>query len=94
MLTYKSLIVILFIHVKCSYSFVTALSHEQNLQKMRLLTFMQMAETRKEIPFSVIESELQLKPDEVEGFIIDGKFNLAYYVSLHSNLELLIMIEC
>lgn len=47
------------------------LSHEQNLQKMRLLTFMQMAETRKEIPFSVIESELQLKPDEVEGFIID-----------------------
>lgn len=31
-----------------------------------------MAETRKEIPFSVIESELQLKPDEVEGFIIDG----------------------
>lgn len=35
---------------------------------------MQMAETQKEIPFSVIESELQLKPDEVEGFIIDGKF--------------------
>jgi len=47
------------------------LSHEQNLQKMRLLTFMQMAESRKEIPFSIIESELQLKPDEVEGFIID-----------------------
>lgn len=70
-----------------------ALSHEQNLQKMRLLTFMQMAETRKEIPFSVIESELQLKPDEVEGFIIDGKFNLAYYVSIHSNLRLLVMIE-
>lgn len=34
-----------------------------------------MAETRKEIPFSVIESELHLKPDEVEGFIIDGRFN-------------------
>ncbi|KFM63377.1 Eukaryotic translation initiation factor 3 subunit M, partial [Stegodyphus mimosarum] len=47
------------------------LSHEQNLQKMRLLTFMQMAETRKEIPFSIIESELQLKPEEVEGFVID-----------------------
>lgn len=47
------------------------LSHEQNIQKMRLLTFMQMAENKKEIPFSVIESELQLKPEEVEGFIID-----------------------
>lgn len=47
------------------------LSHEQNLQKMRLLTFMQMAETCKEIPFTVIETELQLKGDEVEGFIID-----------------------
>ncbi|GFY37926.1 eukaryotic translation initiation factor 3 subunit M [Trichonephila inaurata madagascariensis] len=47
------------------------LSHEQNLQKMRLLTFMQMSETQKEIPFSVIEQELQLKPEEVESFIID-----------------------
>jgi len=47
------------------------LSHEQNIQKMRLLTFMQMAENRREIPFTVIESELQLKHEEVEGFIID-----------------------
>lgn len=47
------------------------LSHEQNLQKMRLLTFMQMAETRKEIPFSIIVSELQIEKEEVEGFIID-----------------------
>ncbi|PRD34352.1 UNVERIFIED_CONTAM: eif3m [Trichonephila clavipes] len=47
------------------------LSHEQNLQKMRLLTFMQMSETQKEIPFSIIEQELQLKPEEVESFIID-----------------------
>ncbi|KAG8181428.1 hypothetical protein JTE90_018895 [Oedothorax gibbosus] len=47
------------------------LPHEQNLQKMRLLTFMQMSETQKEIPFSVVESELQLKAGEVEGFIID-----------------------
>ncbi|GFS32887.1 eukaryotic translation initiation factor 3 subunit M [Nephila pilipes] len=47
------------------------LSHEQNLQKMRLLTFMQMSETQKEIPFSVIENELQLKSEEVESFVID-----------------------
>ncbi|XP_054717631.1 eukaryotic translation initiation factor 3 subunit M-like [Uloborus diversus] len=47
------------------------LSHEQNLQKMRLLTFMQMAETQKEIPFTLLESELQLKAEEIEPFIID-----------------------
>ena len=47
------------------------LSHEQNLQKMRLLTFMQLAEKVKEIKFEAIESELQLKPEEVEEFIVD-----------------------
>jgi len=48
------------------------LSHEQNLQKMRLLTFMQMAETRKDIPFEAIENELQLSgQDTVEAFVID-----------------------
>jgi len=47
------------------------LSHENNLQKMRLLTFMQIAEKTKEIKFESIESELQLKPEEVEAFIVD-----------------------
>ena len=47
------------------------LSHEQNLQKMRLLTFMQLAEKVKEIKFETIETELQLKPEEVEEFIVD-----------------------
>jgi len=47
------------------------LSHEQNLEKIRLLTFMQMAENRKEIDFSAIEQELQLGSDEIESFIID-----------------------
>jgi len=47
------------------------LSHEQNLQKMRLLTFMQMAENRKEMPFDTIQAELQLNADQVEAFVID-----------------------
>lgn len=47
------------------------ISHENSLQKMRLLTFMQIAEKVKEIKFESIEQELQLQPDEVEGFIVD-----------------------
>ncbi|KAK9882785.1 hypothetical protein WA026_023203 [Henosepilachna vigintioctopunctata] len=53
--------------------FVTSqgLNHEHNLHKMRLLSFMQLAESTPELSFKVIEKELQLKPEEVESFIID-----------------------
>jgi translation initiation factor 3 subunit M len=53
--------------------FVTSqgLNHEQNMQKMRLLSFMQLAETNPEIGFDIIERELQIKPEEVEAFIIE-----------------------
>ena len=47
------------------------LSHEQNLKKIRILTFMQVAENQKEMPFDTIKSELQLEDDEVESFMID-----------------------
>ncbi|KAJ8299307.1 hypothetical protein KUTeg_023367 [Tegillarca granosa] len=47
------------------------LSHDQNLSKMRLLTFMQMAENKKEIEFDKIHSEMQLEENEIEDFIID-----------------------
>ncbi|CAH1114228.1 unnamed protein product [Psylliodes chrysocephalus] len=47
------------------------LNHEQNLQKMRLLSFMQLAESNPEISFDIIEKELQINPDEVESFIIE-----------------------
>ena len=40
---------------------------------MRLLTFMQLAESNSEMGFEQIEKELELKSDEVESFIIDGK---------------------
>nr|QBH73925.1 eukaryotic translation initiation factor 3 subunit M [Nicoletia phytophila] len=47
------------------------LNHEQNMKKMRLLTFMQLAESNPEMSFDTIKSELQLNEDEVEPFIID-----------------------
>lgn len=53
--------------------FVTSLglSHEDNMQKMRVLTFVQIAEGKSELSFDTIEKELQLEPDDVEAFIID-----------------------
>lgn len=48
------------------------LSHEQNMSKMRLLTFMGMAVEFKEISFDTMEQELQIGAEEVEAFVIDG----------------------
>ncbi|CAD6245337.1 GSCOCG00013655001-RA-CDS [Cotesia congregata] len=47
------------------------LNHEQNMKKMRLLTFMQLAETNPEMSFETIQSELQIEEADVESFIID-----------------------
>jgi translation initiation factor 3 subunit M len=52
---------------------LTGLNHENNIRKMRLLTFMQMAETKKEMEFSLIQQELVLGPQAVEEFVIDGR---------------------
>ena len=43
------------------------------MQKMRVLTFVQIAEGKSELSFDTIEKELQLEPDDVEAFIIDGE---------------------
>ncbi|XP_063044878.1 eukaryotic translation initiation factor 3 subunit M isoform X1 [Engraulis encrasicolus] len=48
------------------------LSHEQNMSKMRLLTFMGMAVEFKEISFDTIQQELQIGAEEVEAFVIDA----------------------
>lgn len=34
---------------------------------------MQLAEANNEMSFEMIQKELQLEPDQVEAFIIDGK---------------------
>lgn len=47
------------------------LNHEQNLKKMRLLSFMQMAENNPEISFDDLISELQIEEKNVESFIIE-----------------------
>lgn len=53
--------------------FVTAqgLNHEQNMKKMRFLTFMQLAEGNPEMSFELLRDELQIEDSEVELFIID-----------------------
>ena len=50
------------------------LSHEDNVAKMKLLTFMQLAETRSEISFAEIQTHMQLGDNEVEDFLIDRKW--------------------
>ena len=44
---------------------------------MRILTLMQMAETRTEIDFDTIQQEMRLGADDVEAFVIDGAFVVA-----------------
>merc|ERR1719205_90791 len=53
--------------------FVTGLGlkHEDNLRKMKLLSFMQLAENRSEITFEEIQSSIQVNEEEVEEFLID-----------------------
>lgn len=52
--------------------YIAGLNHEQNLKKMRLLSFMQMAESNSELSFDEITSELQIEEKDVEAFIIEG----------------------
>jgi translation initiation factor 3 subunit M len=47
------------------------LNHEANLVKMKLLTFMQLAETKQEIKFGEIQQHMQISEAEVEEFLID-----------------------
>jgi len=47
------------------------LNHEQNLKKMRLLSFMQLAESNPEVSFDELQKELQITEPEVEPFIIE-----------------------
>merc|ERR1719333_1787211 len=47
------------------------LKHEDNLRKMKLLSFMQLAENRSEITFEEIQSSIQIGEEEVEEFLMD-----------------------
>ncbi len=47
------------------------LKHEANMTKMKLLTFMQLAETKSEIKFGEIQQHMQISEAEVDDFLID-----------------------
>lgn len=47
------------------------LNHEQNIKKMRLLSFMQLAESNPEMTFAQLQDELQIGENDVEPFIIE-----------------------
>lgn len=48
------------------------LSHDSNVQKMRTLTFIQLAEGKTEVSFDTIQREMQIGADDIEGCVIDG----------------------
>lgn len=48
------------------------LSHEKNLHKMRVLTFMSLGETKSEVTFDDLCKELNFGLDEVEAFVIEA----------------------
>jgi len=47
------------------------LKHQDNLGKMKLLSFMQMAENRGEIPMAELSQNLDIPENEIEDFLID-----------------------
>ena len=50
------------------------MNHERNINKMRILSLLTLAENSKEIPFDLLQSELQIEVDDIESFVIDGKY--------------------
>ncbi|CAF3583152.1 unnamed protein product [Rotaria sp. Silwood1] len=50
----------------------SGVKHERNITKIRLLTFLQTAESQKEITFDAIEKEMQIPSDDIESFIIEA----------------------
>jgi len=48
------------------------LNHENNINKMMLLTFLQLAEENPEMSYKLLENELGLSEDMVEPFIIEA----------------------
>ncbi len=55
---------------------------------MKLLTFMQLAETKSEISFGEIQQHMQLGENEVEEFLIDRKFEVNYFDAVFTPLEM------
>ncbi len=54
----------------------TGMSHEKNIDKMRILTLMSLAENNKELPFETLQKQLKIESDEIESFVIDGNYGI------------------
>ena len=52
--------------------YCSGLTHEKNLHKMRVLTFMSLGEAKSEVHFDDLCKELNISVDEIEEFIIEG----------------------
>ncbi len=54
--------------------FVTqnGMDHERNVDKMRILSLMSLAETGKELPFDLLQQQLQIDSNDIESFVIDA----------------------
>lgn len=48
------------------------MDHERNINKMRILSLMSLAENSKEIPFELLQKQLQIEVNEIESFVIDA----------------------
>lgn len=49
------------------------LDHASCQHKMRLLTMMSLSNETNELSFDVLQNQLELKPEEIESFIVDGR---------------------
>lgn len=49
------------------------LDHASCQHKMRLLTMMSLSNETNELTFDVLQKQLELKPEEIEAFIVDGR---------------------
>lgn len=50
----------------------SGMDHEKNINKMRILNLMTLAENNKEIPFELLQKQLQIESDDIESFVIDA----------------------
>lgn len=50
----------------------TGMNHEKNIDKIRILTLMSLAENNKELPFETLQKQLKIEADEIESFVIDA----------------------
>lgn len=59
---------------------------------MRILSLMSLAETSKELPFDLLQKQLQINADEIESFVIDGN-NLDLQLFWNSRRRISVFLE-